>query len=237
MTTAEPIDCKNCGALSSGTHCQTCGQKLHTERITLHTILHEVMHYFTHLDKGFGYTIKELIVHPGAMQKEFIEGRRSRYQKPFSMFFLCGTICGLGYYFINLAYLRLYNADNTGEADFFRHYFVLMQAFLLPLYSLFTWAVFYNAKRNYAEILVLMLYSLSLVFLVLIFINAAKLIFPHYENRYTEVLFLLVYNYITNANFFGEKKWVTVLKTILAMGICYAISQVATQSATGYLHH
>lgn len=229
MTSIETIACKNCGATGTGKHCSVCGQKLQVSRITVHSILHEVAHYFTHLDKGFGYTLKQLVLRPGAMQKEYVEGKRSRYQKPFSMFFLCGTISGLGYYFINIAYHNLYNDDRSGEADFFRHYFVLMQAVLMPLYCLITWGIFFTRKRNYAEVLVMMLYSLSLVLLVFIFINATKLLFPHYENRYVEVAFLLLYNTVTNLNFFNGNKWLIFFKTIVVMALCYGISQVVIE--------
>lgn len=169
------------------------------------------------------------------MQKEYIEGKRSAHQKPFSMFFLCGTIAGLGYYLINLAYQNIYHEDTTKEADFFRHYFVLLQAIMLPFYTLLLWLAFKNTKKNYAEILVLMLYDFSVVFLALILINAVKLIFPHYENRYLEVVFLLLYNGITNIRFFAENKWIVIAKTIVVLVASYAISQVMNEVVLKFL--
>jgi rRNA maturation protein Nop10 len=137
-----PSICKNCGYTTSGNYCEQCGQRTAVAQITLHSIVHEVFHYFTHLDKGFGYTLKKLITEPGTMQRRYIEGERSRHQKPFSMFFICGTISGLGYYFINLGIANLYGLQNETETGFFRHYFVLLQALLLPLYTFITWLCF-----------------------------------------------------------------------------------------------
>jgi hypothetical protein len=234
MSTTEAMICKNCGATGSGKHCYQCGQKLQTERLTLHTILHEVFHYFTHVDKGFGYTFKQLAVRPGSMQKEFVEGMRANHQKPFSMFFLCGTISGLGYYFINLAYQNIHQRDSSAEADFFRHYFVLLQALLMPVYTLVLWALFKNEKKNYAEILVLCLYSFSFVFIVLIFINAVKLIFPDYENRYVEVAFLLAYNNITNLRFFSGKRWAVIAKTVVMLAFSFTLSQVMIEAVLNW---
>lgn len=225
MPSAEKTTCKNCGASASGKHCNQCGQKLNTTRITIHSVLHEVFHYFTHIDKGLGYTLKQLIIRPGTMQKEYLEGKRTRHQKPFSLFFLCGTIAGLGYYFINLAYQNIYNRDSEAEADFFRNYFVLIQALMMPFYSFILWVLFRNSKRNYAEMLVLTLYVVSIVFLVFVFINALKLIFPDFENRYVEVAFLLFYNGFTNVRFFMENKWIVIGKTILMLAISYGIAQ------------
>lgn len=221
--------CKNCGATTHDMYCHQCGQNSNTSRITLHSLFHEVFHYFTHVDNGFGYTLKQLITRPGTMQREYLEGKRSKHQKPFSLFFLCGTISGLGYYFINLSYQSLYNEDVAKEANFFRHYFVLLQMLMLPFYTLIVWLLFKNSKRNYAEILVLMLYKFSMVFLALIIINSIKLIFPDFENRFLEVAFLLFYNGTTNVRFFTENKWIVIGKTILMLAASYAISQLVQE--------
>lgn len=230
MEHLQPSTCKNCGNTGNGKYCSRCGQKLHTERLTLHGILHEVFHYFTHLDKGFGYTLKQLAIRPGNMQRDYINGHRAAHQKPFSMFFVCGTVCGLAYYFINLAFHNLYQRDTVSEADYFRHYFVLMQAVMLPLYSLVLWLLFRNTKTNYAEALVVTLYALSGIFLVFIFINALKLLLPDFETRYIEVAFLLFYNNITNVHFFPGNKWITIAKTLVMLTICYAASQLVNQA-------
>lgn len=230
MEATQTTTCRNCGRTGYGKHCTNCGQKLSVERITVHGILHEVFHYFTHLDKGFGYTLKQLATRPGYMQKEYLEGKRTRHQKPFSMFFLCGTICGLAYYFINLAYHNLYQRDTVSEANFFRHYFVLLQAVMMPFYTFVLWFLFRKATFNYAESLVLTLYSLSFVFLVLIFINLVKLAFPDFDTRYIEVVFLVFYNNITNIRFFGDKKWIVVAKTIVMLAVAYVSSQLVSQA-------
>jgi hypothetical protein len=221
--------CKNCNTACNGKHCYQCGQKLSTGRITLHSLLHEVFHYFTHVDKGFGYTLKQLIVRPGAMQKEFVEGKRSAHQKPFSMFFLCGTIAGLGYYFINVFYQKMYDRNTEAEADFFRHYFILLQAVMLPVYTFILWVLFKNSKKNYAELLVLSLYTVSIVFLVFILINALKLVFPDFENRYLELAFIFFYNSMTNVYFFAENKWIVIGKTVVMLLASYAISQAMNE--------
>ncbi len=222
----QPSICKNCGFTTSGNYCEQCGQKTKVKAITLHGIVHEVFHYFTHLDKGFGYTLKKLVTEPGTMQRHYIEGERARHQKPFSMFFICGTISGLGYYFINVAYAKLYGFHDAASDDFFRHYFVILQALLVPAYALITWLFFRNEKYNYAETLIMQLYNIALVFLVLVPIISLKLIFPHYENRILELLFLLFYNTVTNLHFYDGKKEGIVIKSIGAIAACYGASQI-----------
>lgn len=216
--------CRHCGEAISGKYCAACGEKAEITKITLHGLLHEVFHYFTHLDKGFGYTLKQLVIHPGKMQRRYIEGDRARHQKPFSMFFICGTISGLGYYFIGLAMTALHGSENTVEEDFFRHYFGLSQLVLLPLYSLLTWLLFKNQKYSYAETLIMMLYTLSFIFIAVVPINAVKLIFPDYENRIVEVIVLLAYNVIGNLSFYDGPKWKIAIQGSIAILGCFVCS-------------
>ena len=222
--------CRSCGEKGTGNYCSLCGQIYKPKHITLQNLIHEVFHYFTHADKGILFTIKELIRHPGTMQRHYIEGDRARHQKPFSMFFLCGTICGLAYYFINLAYRNIYGTTDFREEFFFRHYFILIQALLAPIYALITWVVFRNNKYNYAEVLVSMLYTLGFVFLIIIPINALKLIFPNLETKYIELAFLLPYTIITNLNFFKYSSlWVDILKSLVTISIVYVLSNAVQQ--------
>ncbi len=77
-------------------------------------MLPEVFHFFTHLDKGFLYTLKSLLKHPGRMQHGYVEGDRSRHQKPFSMFFICLTIAALSRYWI---FRGVYGADQNDDNE------------------------------------------------------------------------------------------------------------------------
>lgn len=229
LTMMHPAICRNCGYTTTGNYCEQCGQKTKIRAITLHSILHEIFHYFTHLDKGFGYTLKKLVTQPGTMQRNYLEGERSRHQKPFSMFFICGTISGLGYYFINVAYAKIYGYRNAASDDFFRHYFVILQALLLPVYTAVTWLFFKRDRYNYAETLIMTLYNLALVHLILVPNISLKLLFPNYENRILEVGFLLVYNSLTNLRFYEGEKAVIIAKTTLAIAVCYGISHLFSQ--------
>jgi hypothetical protein len=232
-----PSICKNCGYTTTGNYCEQCGQRTRVTAITLHSIFQEVFHYFTHIDKGFGYTLKKLITEPGTMQRRYMEGERTRHQKPFSMFFICGTLSGLGYYFAGLFSANIYGYQNAAETDFFRHYFVLLQAVLMPLYTLITWLVFKDEKYNYAETLIMMLYNTALVYLVLVPIVSLKLIFPNYENRLLELAFLIFYNLTTNFHFYnGKKEWI-IGKTLLVIAACYGTLQLFSALFVKLLQH
>jgi hypothetical protein len=100
------IICQNCGYEGEQIYCSNCGQPLIIKRISLAHLLHEVTHTVWHLEKGFLYTLKELAIHPGTMQRRYLSGLRLRYQKPFSLFAISGTFGAL-YYFLFIAMLQM----------------------------------------------------------------------------------------------------------------------------------
>ncbi|UYZ61490.1 DUF3667 domain-containing protein [Hymenobacter weizhouensis] len=221
--------CRNCGNRGHGHFCQECGQSYATHRISFPHLLHEVFHLFTHLDKGFLYTLKELIRLPGDMQREYLAGQRYRHQKPFSMFFVAITVTALGQYFIKALVFKLYGMSDDSQ-DYFRHYFSLMQMALLPLYAFITWLFFRKSEYNYAEIAVLVLYSLSLVIFVVLLLNISRLLFPNFETEYIELPFIVAYNTITYFRLFpADSRWLIVSKSLLINTACFALSHVAAE--------
>ncbi|MFL5739202.1 MAG: DUF3667 domain-containing protein [Flavisolibacter sp.] len=217
--------CKYCKAVGNGNFCNSCGHKFITDRISLGSIFQEVFHFFTHLDHGFPYTLKRLLVSPGKMQSQYIEGFRTKYQKPFSMFFLCATIAAVSIYWINLLLLQHFDAGDTNEATFFHKYWVLLQIFMLPIYALITFLVFRQSKFNYGEIIVFQLYLFSFLFIILSIIHLLKFIFPHLQTRYIEFPSIIIYTVITNLNFFNSlKKWVNISLTVLSISICFLLA-------------
>lgn len=217
--------CKYCKTTGSGNFCSNCGQKFKTDRLTLYSILHEAFHFFTHLDHGFPYTLKKLFTSPGQMQKEYIDGHRHKYQKPFSMFFLCATIAALAIYWVNMLLISHFNAGNTKEAMFFNKYWVILQVLMLPLYTLVTYLFFKRSGYNYGEIMVFQLYLFSFLFMVLSVIHLFKFLAPHLHTRYIELPVIALYGGITNISFFkGLKKPVVILFTVLSIGISFLLA-------------
>jgi hypothetical protein len=216
--------CRSCGVPGYENYCSRCGQPYVVKRITLQSLLHDAWHLFTHLDKGFGFTLKSLITQPGHMQRSYLEGDRARHQKPFSMFFICATIAAIGRYWMYLLLQRYYQAGDLQEAQFFHQYMVMLHIALLPLYTLITYLFFRKAGYNYGELGVLMLYTVSFFFLAVTLISLLKFIWPHMDTAYVELPLLLVYNAVTFVNFFkAQPRTATVLKSVAAMCITFLL--------------
>ena len=99
-----PDHCLNCDTAlkPADNFCANCGQLTNTHpRITMHHINHEVVHAFTHADKGLFYLIKELFTRPGNAIKEYLAGRHKKYFSPFTFFFLV-----LGIYVLSNSFFK-----------------------------------------------------------------------------------------------------------------------------------
>ena len=228
MTGSNDIQvCRYCGFSGVENYCNRCGQPFTTKRISLSGLLHDVFHFFTHLDRGFGYTLKKLIIAPGYMQKNYIEGERNKHQKPFSMFFICATVAALSRYWIFSALMKYYNTGNISEANFFHEYMVIVHIAMLPFYVFITYLFFYKSRYNYAEIGVLILYTMSIFFLAATIIALLKFIWPHLDTAYIELPIFIIYNVVTFINFFDKlPRWIVVLKSIFIIIILFFLVRI-----------
>jgi hypothetical protein len=188
--------CKLCGFQGSEKYCSRCGEPYTVKRITLPGLLHDAFHILTHLDKGFVYTMKTLIISPGFMQRNYIEGQRRKHQKPISMFFVCATIAAVCRYWVFSVLIKYYHVGSMAEANFSHAYMVIFQIALLPLYALITYLLFYKERYNYAEIGVLTLYTISIIFLVATLTVLLKFIWPFMDTAYIEYPIFILYNTI-----------------------------------------
>jgi hypothetical protein len=222
--------CKHCGLRGEGKYCSHCGEIYEPYRITIHSLMHEVIHTFTHADKGLLYTLKNLAIHPGIMQKNYLEGERKTNQKPFSLFFICASVTAIALHYVNAPSPDSQSHFDITKGIFYKNYFVMVQALLIPFYALLTWAVFYRRNFNYAEALVLFMYSLAFSLLIIIPINFLSYFFTSINEQLVELVLLGTYMIWTNFNFFREeKKWIVVLKSVLLLVACYFTSNFAAE--------
>ncbi|MEJ7626270.1 MAG: DUF3667 domain-containing protein [Ferruginibacter sp.] len=193
--------------------------------MTLKGIVQEIFHYFTHLDHGFPFTLKKLLFSPGVMQKEYVAGLRNKYQKPFSMFFICASVAALLLYIINLTLVNNFGTGDREEALFFQKYWVALQVAMFPIFASITYLFFYNTRYNFAEIIILQLYTFAMIFILLTVIHLLKFINSDLQTRYIELPVVIYYTIITNLHFFDRSsKYLTIIKTIFVIAISFFIA-------------
>ncbi|HXT18805.1 MAG TPA: DUF3667 domain-containing protein [Gemmatimonadaceae bacterium] len=80
------IACLNCHATMSGPFCAQCGQRAVPPHPSVHEIAGEAFSEFTGWDGKFVETFKLLLTRPGAVTRQFIEGKRVRFISPVRLY-------------------------------------------------------------------------------------------------------------------------------------------------------
>ncbi|MEQ9465967.1 MAG: DUF3667 domain-containing protein [Ekhidna sp.] len=85
--------CKSCGTSFSGNYCNQCGEKvIRQEDRKLKHFLGEFINAITFADNKLFRTVKTILIAPGRLSADFVEGKRKKYMKPISIFFLANLI-------------------------------------------------------------------------------------------------------------------------------------------------
>lgn len=77
--------CTDCSQPVSGNFCANCGQPTHVHRSLLH-LGEELLHGVMHFDGRIWRTVPLLVLNPGRLTREWVEGKRSRYVSPLGLF-------------------------------------------------------------------------------------------------------------------------------------------------------
>ena len=81
-------ECFNCGHPFFGQEkfCPECGQKNKDKKITFKNFVSEVFNGFISWDSKFWTTFIPLLIKPGKVSRDFIDGKRQRYANPFRFY-------------------------------------------------------------------------------------------------------------------------------------------------------
>lgn len=155
-------NCLNCGAETGPLYkfCPQCGQKTDTHKLSLAHIWHDLVHAVTHADKSIFSLIRHLLLNPGKVAAEYVEGKRKKYFNPFAFLVLV----------VGIASLILISSGFTNFAGnprmqgnpvsaFFNKHINLIIFLNVPLLGMFSSLFFRKSGRNFAENLVLAAYT------------------------------------------------------------------------------
>ena len=84
--------CLNCGAIVEERYCTRCGQENVEPK---ESVGHLIRHFFediTHFDGKFFVTVKDLIIRPGFLTREYVAGRRATYLNPIRMYIFISAV-------------------------------------------------------------------------------------------------------------------------------------------------
>lgn len=167
-------NCKNCGSVINENFCPNCGQKKSVSRITWSFIFKEILHFFTHVEKGFiGSTIR-MWANPGAFTKSYIDGQRKNKQPPVSFLVVWAAI------FVLVRKMMIFLFDykmeilstpsfvNREAATYYLNHVTYLTIVFIPVWTSISFFVGAMFKRiNFAEAIVICFYSYGIFFLLL----------------------------------------------------------------------
>jgi hypothetical protein len=138
MSDDVPDKCRNCDAdVPIGqVYCGNCGQKYPTERLTLHEIGPDLLHALMHVDRSGLSLVRMLLVRPGTVALNYVQGKRKRYFGPFS--FLVVVVAAASAV-IALTGFRAVSSDSPNVvADFLQSHINLLMFADFPLLAVFS---------------------------------------------------------------------------------------------------
>lgn len=142
-------------------------------------ISHDMLHAFTHADKGFFFLMLQLFKKPGTVAREYIlEGKRKKYFLPFQYILILGAIAT--FVAVNLHFFEQTTAALSNNAHYsarqaafmqkinswqarYYNFMILLQ---LPFYALANHLIFKRYKLNFAEQLTLQTFVSAQVTLI-----------------------------------------------------------------------
>jgi hypothetical protein len=111
----EPSDsgfCHNCGIRLNGPYCSACGQRALPLDLTFPEYFHEFSHELVHYDGRIFQTIRRLLLWPGFLTREYLQGHRARWIPPLRLYLTLSVI-----FFALSAFSPLQTATTRGRAE------------------------------------------------------------------------------------------------------------------------
>jgi hypothetical protein len=93
-------NCLNCGTVVIGKYCHICGQENIEPK---ETVWHLLSHFFsgiTHFDGKVFTSMKDLVLKPGFLSKEYVRGKRASYLNPIRMYLFTSFVFFLVFFSI-----------------------------------------------------------------------------------------------------------------------------------------
>ena len=111
----EDVECKNCGRVYRGAYCPECGQAADTPRITFRSMILRTLDVWGFGNRSMPRTLVHLLLRPGYMITDYIEGRRQPYFPPIKMLFVLGAVYLLLMAAINVGSKLMHSEKSVGD--------------------------------------------------------------------------------------------------------------------------
>jgi hypothetical protein len=88
----QSANCLNCGARLRGQYCGTCGQRSRSRLISLWELVSDAFGDLLEIDSRLWQTLIPLLVRPGRLTADYLQGKRARFMPPFRMYLVLSLL-------------------------------------------------------------------------------------------------------------------------------------------------
>jgi hypothetical protein len=183
--------CRNCQSRLDGAYCQKCGQRNIDLERPIWSLIGDIVKETFELDGRAALTVKTLLLHPGRLTYEFLDGRRRAYTPPLRLYLVISIA-----FFVLVAWLAQSGIllepgqdpgfDAAVQARFLSDDLPRLMFLLLPMFALLMKGVY--VKRLYFDHLIFSIHLHSAAYVVL----AMMLPLEELANRHVVLMILQV---------------------------------------------
>ncbi len=193
------------------------------KRIDVHYISHEIQHLL-HFEKGFLFTVRELLLRPGKSVREFLFDDRSKYVKPVIFLIFTSVIFSLIVHFFHID-ISYFNIDRIEPlkgkirakeiGDWTNSHIGYTNLIMGVFIGLWIKIFFKKYSYNIFEIVVLLCFVMGEAILIFgVFLFFANL-FRSSIIGLIGASFYFLYTIWAIGQFFGEKKPMNYIKSVM----------------------
>src|SRR5436190_12990301 len=187
-------ECKSCGHKFVGNYCPACGEKvLGKEDRSFRTFLNNIFLALTLADSRFVKGLWLMVSRPGFLSREFAEGRKVKYIKPLSIFFLLNLV-----YFLSPV-IQVFNASLRTQINSFQGKLVMQSVAVkmtrMGIHDVGAFSVLYDQKTaGFAKMMVIVFVIIASLPLNIIYRSRNRYFIDHVGLSVELVCFNLLIN-------------------------------------------
>ena len=228
FATNEEHHCNNCGHTFKGNYCPYCSQKAGEGDIGWKSVRQSLLDIWGLGSRSLPHTILQLLLRPGHLISDYINGKRQVSFPPVKMLFIVSVIVVFWVYYLLPAMIKgvdVYGGlskDLAGFEKWNMSHFVWNYFFMSMLYVLPTWILFRHSPVNTRH-------TLPQGFFIQIFLLVLNLLFsfiilsPLLLTDYIYYLcacwiVIIAYFFIAYKRLFGYGAWGTLWRLVFVFG-------------------
>jgi len=224
----DDLRCLNCelGISRTAGFCPHCSQRTDTTRLSFADMARDLLHSFVNVERGPLVFARALLLRPGTIAREYVQGRRRRYYGPFSTL---AVLVGVTALVFNLSGFQVLSQEGVtaAPAALLHRYFNLVLLAQLPLLGSVCALVFRDAHLTLPEHMVLVAYALGVRAVALSVAVPIALLDSQSAPTFwqTSVFWVVWYVYFgwAASQFYATHRWRTWLRGSMVAAISHAL--------------